>query len=73
MTDDPRDACRWARCRQDSTTIFLGVGLCDAHLERFWALVHEQAHYPEAGAFLRRWVGPRWRPFVRTSGEAPEA
>lgn len=38
MTDYDPNLCAWGRCRQISTILYSGVGLCDAHERAYHAL-----------------------------------
>lgn len=43
--DEIRDYCCWKRCRQESTLIYYGAGLCDAHFEQASSVYQHTAEY----------------------------
>lgn len=40
-----RDRCCWKRCREESTLIYYGAGLCDEHFEQATSVYKHTAEY----------------------------
>lgn len=43
--DEIRDRCCFKRCREESTLIYYGAGLCDAHFEQACSVFKHTAEY----------------------------
>lgn len=59
LNENIRDRCCWKQCRQESTIVFYGAGLCDEHYDTACSVFKNTAEYlisrvvPEAADLIR--------------------